>query len=268
MLMSNYLMNSVVKSTVQNAQSILQNNDEPDIEQGLHDEESIDGGGLEMIKGITPIQYAAGGLAGTSTILSIIAMVIVGGGLIISAGLITMILGPYSFWQQRQLTDIQLFKETHESLVREIDHLEIENIRMTGLVEELDETVDRLEIIEDTFDTLNSLNIESLATFQTQVEESKDILAEMKQNLETDAMQNIITVVLNSDVDGDYKFDEDETEKLIDNLKAVNGIETNEVEFRKVLTAKNGSVDAIIDFLQDILNGNPNTHDGIFYLTP
>lgn len=139
---------------------------------------------------------------------------------------------------------------------------------MRGVNEELGESIKRLEGVEDTFDALNAMNVESLAEFQTQVEESKEILAKMKQNLQTDALQNIMTVVLNSDVDGDYKFDEDETETFIDNLKAVNGIETNEEEFRRVLAENDGSVEAVIAILKDLLNGDPNANDGIFHLTP
>lgn len=247
---------------------------EPDVENG-----SVGVGGdgserkkLGMVKENTLVEIAAGCLALASMITALTSMILASGLLVNCAGILAIALGPYSYWQQRNITDIKTLQETHEALVREVDHLGSENERLKGVVGELTGTVGKLEGIEDTFDQISEMNIQSIGDFKEQVEESKLILGLMKTNLKASALQNVITVVLNSDNDGDYTFNNTEVETLIGNLKAINGLEMDEMKFRSVISVNDGSVDAVVMILNDIINaqehGDGNEHEGIFKLTP
>lgn len=247
---------------------------EPDVENG-----SVGVGGdgserkkLGMVKENTLVEIAAGCLALVSVITALTSMILVSGFFVNCAGILAIVLGPYSYWQQRNITDIKTLQETHEALVREVDHLGSENERLKGVVGELTGTVGKLEGIEDTFDQISEMNIQSIDDFKEQVEESKLILGMMKKNLKASALQNVITVVLSCDNDGDYTFNNKEVERLIDNLKAINGLEMDEMKFRSVISVNDGSVDAVVMILNDIINaqeqGDDNVHEGIFKLAP
>lgn len=221
-----------------------------------------------MIKENTMIEIAAGSLALVSVSTAIATMIIFASPVINGAGILACLLGPYSYWQQRNITDVKALKETHEALVKEVNHLEAENNRLKGLVDDLGDTVGRLEDIEDTFDHIKEMNIESVEEFRQQVEEGRNILGMMKKNLKAGAIQNVITVVLNSDADKNFTFDKNEVESLIANLKAINGLEMNEEKFRKIITENDGSVDAVVTILNDIVNGDRNkSGEGIFNLS-
>jgi hypothetical protein len=247
---------------------------EPDVENG-----SVGVGAdgserkkLGMVKENTLVEIAAGCLALVSMITALTSMVIASGFFVNCAGVLAIALGPYSYWQQRNITDIKTLQETHEALVREVDHLGSENERLKGVIGDLTGSVDKLEGIEDTFDQISEMNIQSIGDFKEQVEESKLILGMMKTNLKASALQNVITVVLNSDNDGDYTFCNTEVETLIDNLKAINGLEMDEMKFRSVISVNDGSVDAVVMILNDIIHaqeqGAENEHEGIFKLAP
>lgn len=266
-------LTSTLVSTAVKARSALNNqfeDEDPDVEQGVENplpEGEDDGDGrkpLGMLKENTMMEIAAGGLALVSVSTAIASMAIFSGPFVNGAGILACLIGPYSYWQQRNITDVKALKETHEALVKEVNHLETENERLKGLVVELGTSIENLEDVEDTFDHIKEMNIESIDEFREQVEESRQILAMMRKNLKASAIQNVITVVLNSDVDNNFTFDKDEVESLIHNLKSINGLEMNEEKFRKIITENDGSVRAVVAILNDIVNGDKNNGDGIF----
>mmetsp|Transcript_19658 Transcript_19658/g.22778 ORF Transcript_19658/g.22778 Transcript_19658/m.22778 type:complete len:252 (-) Transcript_19658:153-908(-) len=220
---------------------------------------------LAMIAEHTMIEIAAGSLATISVVISIVAMVLTSSFTMTCAGVLGLILGPYSYWQQRNITDIKALKETHEALVREVDHLTSENHRLKGLVEELGGTIDTLVDVENALDMVQNMNADSIESLKDQVQQSKGILVSMKQNLKAQALQNIITVVLNSDSDGDSVINGEEVDQLIFSLKGINGLEVNEQKFRDAISNKNGSVEAVVDILQDLVSGSSNPQEAGFF---
>lgn len=255
------------------------NNEPRDIEEGIEafpggpaDANNEEGEGdnrqaLTMVKENTMIEIAAGGLALVSVSTAIAAMIVTSSFFVNGAGVCAVLLGPYSYWQQRNITDVKALKETHEALVREVDILKSENERLKGLVDDLGSSVDKLEEMEDTFDYINEMNIESVEEFRQQVKEGKIILGMMRKNLKASALQNVITVVLNSDVDKNFVFDKQEIEKLIENLKAINGLEMDERKFRQLIADNEGSVDAVVRILNDIIHRRQNRGNEIFKLS-
>ena len=219
---------------------------------------------LGAIKEHTPIEIISGLLALVSVSTSVATMFIIGGLSINVAGILSCLLGPYSYLQQRNITDVKSLQETHEALVKEINQLQMENERLKGLVEQLGGTVEKLEEVENTFDYISEMNIESIDEFSKQVEESKVILNLMRRNVKSSAMQNVITVVTNSDIDGNYIFDKNEIETLISNLKTINGLEFHELNFRKCIEEHNGNVDAVINVLNHVMNDSGDNEDCIF----
>lgn len=222
---------------------------------------------LGAIKEHTPIEIISGLLALVSVSTSVATMFIIGGLSINVAGILSCLLGPYSYWQQRNITDVKALQQTHEALVKEVDQLQMENERLKGLVEELGGTVEKLEEVENTFDYISEMNFESIDEFRKQVEESKVILNMMKRNVKSSAMQNVITVVTNSDTDGNYIFDKNEIEDLISNLQAINGLEFNEENFRKCIEQHNGNVDAVIKVLSHVMHDSGDSENCIFKFT-
>jgi hypothetical protein len=247
-------------------------NEDPDVEQGDVDfpggpdehEHGSGRGQLGMIKEHTPSEIAAGTLALFSVSAAVASMFIAGGLFVNIAGILCVLIGPYSYWQQKNITDVRALMETHMALKAEVNRYENENIRLKGCVDDLGGAIKNLEDVEETFEHINEMNIESIEELATQVEEGKDILAAMKKNLKASALQNIITVVLNSDKDGNYEFDNGEVEQLITNLKAINGMQLNEQKFREVIKKYNGSVEAVVTILEDITRGNSNENEAIF----
>lgn len=219
---------------------------------------------LTKVAEITLIEIAAATLALISVCTSIAAMFLTNSSIVNGAGVFALIIGPYSYWQQRNITDVKALKETHEALVKEVDQLSAENKRLRGVVDDLGGTVNNLEAVEDALDEMKDMNVNSVLEYKKQIGESRAILDVMKKNVKAKALQNVITVVLNSDIDGDYSLNTNEVDSLIQNLKSINGLQMNEQGFRKIIKQNDGSVNAVVKILKHIMNDTGGNINDIF----
>ena len=119
-------------------------------------------------------------------------------------------IGPYAYWQQRRLTDVAALQETHKALSEQVDRLGRENNRLHDTVEDLTNTVDRLEDVEQALDVITQTQGQSIAAFEEQVSDNRDILNKMQSNLKANVLQNLLQVVIKSDQDENLQIEEHE----------------------------------------------------------
>mmetsp|Transcript_16462 Transcript_16462/g.45962 ORF Transcript_16462/g.45962 Transcript_16462/m.45962 type:complete len:96 (+) Transcript_16462:685-972(+) len=77
----------------------------------------------------------------------------------------------------------------------------------------------------------------------------------MKQNLQGDILQNLISMVLACDDDGDMILSDDEIDDLIFNLEGVHGVQLKEELIRKMIVDNGRSLNAIMDVAKTVLTG-------------
>lgn len=219
---------------------------------------------LGHVKQSTAMEKLTGTVAFASVGASVTAIIISGGTSVLAAGILAVIVGPYAYWQQTQMTDIAALKETHAALEREVNFLAAENTRLAQNVERLAGTVDRLADVEDALDVMTQTQGKSVDSFMEQVEENKEILKSMQKNLKASVLQNLLSVVMGSDTDGDFILDKDEVENLVSHMHSINGCNVNEKKLRQVIQEKNGAVDAIVDVIRDVINEGNAGPDAIF----
>jgi len=219
---------------------------------------------LGHVKGMTPMERLTGLVAAGSVGTSIATMVLVGGSMVMVAGILALICGPYAYYQQTRLTDIAALKETHAALEREVNFLAAENTRLAQNVERLAGAVDRLADVETALDVMTQTMGQSVDSFMEQVEENKGILKSMDKNLKASVLQNLLSVVMGSDTDGDFILDADEVDALILNLHSINGCQVNEQKLRQMIREKHGAMDTIVDVIRDVINEGGDNPDAIF----
>lgn len=113
------------------------------------------------------------------------------------------------------MTDIAALKETHEAIQAEVNRLSQENERLTKSIGELTESVDRLEDVSMALDAITQVQGQSIGDFEKQVQENRNILKNMKTNLKSSVLQNLLSVIMSSDADKDMVVDDEEVEILI-----------------------------------------------------
>lgn len=235
-----------------------------DVEHGGLPPEPPESKPLKSLAETTPTERAAGVVAGAAVGTSLAAMVIEQSAVVIVAGILSCIIGPYAYWQQTRLTDIAALKETHEAVQREVDRLEAENARLHKSVTELSETVDRLEDVEQALDVITKVQGHSVSTFAEQVKENREILNKMQKNLKANVLQNLLSVILRSDTDRDLKISEEELDDLVSRIKRINGVKLHESRFRHAIMSTGGSIQDVMDVVKNLLSDNVSKDQEIF----
>lgn len=248
------------------------NEDDHDIEAGNGEDEPLSGENrLEDVPESSMMEKVSGAVAGVAVVSSVTAMALCGGApLVIAAGCSSMALAPYAWYQQTKLTDIKALKDTHEALHREVETLQAENNRLRKNVDELGGTVGRLGDIEDALDTITQTQGQSVEAFKQQVEENRQILEQMQKNLKANVLQNLFSVVMNCDQDGDMTIDDDELEDVIEKMDNIKGVKVNKDLFRQAIIQQGRSLDAVMGIVRHLIaeggDGRPE-EEQIFVLT-
>ena len=171
------------------------------------------------------------------------------------------VIGPYAYWQQRQLTDVIALQQTQRALSNQIDRLINQNSRLHTTLQSLTTTVNRLEDVERAYDVVTSTQSRTIEAFEEQVGNNRLVLSKMQSGLRSNIMQYILKVIIRSDTDGSFILDEDEINDLIDKFNRNSLVEFNEELFRHYITNSGGSIESIMDIIRNLIHYK-NDHDG------
>lgn len=109
--------------------------------------------------------------------------------------------------------------------------------------------------MEETLETLQSLEGQSIQELQDQLEDSKRVLDQMNKNVTGEVLQNLISVMLACDNDGDLLLSDAEIDTLIDNLEATQGVQLKEDMFRQAIIDNGRSLAAVMEVTRNLLCG-------------
>lgn len=221
-------------------------------------------GPLKPVAENTPQEMVAAGIAASAVVLAITAMVVEGGAVVTVAGILSIVMGPYAYYQQTKLTDIATLKETTAAIQVEVDRLKAENVRLARNVDELAATVDDLQDVEEALEVISKTHGQSVEAFESQVEENKTILGRMKKSTKGRVIQNLISIIYRGDKDSDNIISEDEAARVISELLDIAGLKVHEDRLRAAIVGK--TVESIVDVMQHFLNNDLAEAERIFEL--
>ena len=173
---------------------------------------------------------------------------------VLISGVLGLLLAPYAAFQQRKITEVEALKETNEVMQGEVTHLTAENSRLQAQVQQIEKSVANLSQLEDTLEAVTALQGESIKKLEEQLNESKEILANMSQNRKAVILQNLVSVLLATDGNQDMLLSDEEIDDLIHNLESINGVELKEDLVRKTIIDSGRSVAAVMEVARNVDN--------------
>ena len=212
-------------------------------------------GALKPVAETTPKERAAGIVAGIAVITALVAIIIEQSAIVVIAGLLSSVMGPYAYYQQTRLTNIATLKETAAAVQVEVDKLEHENDRLKSNIKELGGTIEDLNDVEAALDKISSMQGQSVAEFEKQVHQAKDLLKTQKGLTKGKVLNNLSQLVFRGDADKDKIFSESEVTNIIESLKKIGGVTIHEDRFRAALVGKHES--AVMEIFIKIKDGVP-----------
>jgi len=193
-------------------------------------------------------------VAGFTIVLSLVAMSIEGSVYVFVSGMLSIIMGSYSHYQQMQLTKLKILGEKSSVLEKEIVRMEGDNTRLTYDVDELDGRVEDLLDVEDALTVMSQG--QSIDALQKDADANLEVVCKMKQSVEASAIETLVSSIYcrmgDSKTDIDMPITEEETTRMIQKLQNIAGLSVDEGRLRDTIVGN--SIESIIDVVQNLLN--------------
>jgi len=211
---------------------------------------------LKELPESTKKEQLVSGLAVVSFAASITSIIFTANPIVYVSGILGAALSPYAAVQQRKITDVDALSQTTERVKEEVEQLKAENLKLEASVKSLKASNESLLETKKKLDTLKSVEGQSLDELEKQLEESRSILKGMKDDLAGDVMQNIMTVVLAADDNGDMMLSDDEIDQVVKSLESLNGVDINDENARALIIAKGRDIPGLMDVVKTVITAD------------
>lgn len=107
--------------------------------------------------------------------------------------------------------------------------------------------------MEETLATIEQMQGSNVKELENQLEESKQILSGMGLNVKTELLQNLITVMMAADTDGDMLLSDTEIDELIQQLESIANVQLKEDRIREIIIREGRSLAGIMELARCVL---------------
>mmetsp|Transcript_25671 Transcript_25671/g.37809 ORF Transcript_25671/g.37809 Transcript_25671/m.37809 type:complete len:302 (+) Transcript_25671:268-1173(+) len=165
--------------------------------------------------------------------------------------------------QESKMAQEKSFRTALNNLRVDVDDFKFQNHMLTVNIEELKEKVDTLHEIEGTLQDITRQQGSDLESFLGLIEEDKRISTEMRNILQKRVLQDVITLVMESDSNGDFHLNDADIDRLVLGIRLIDGVEFNEDRFRQDVEDSNGSVGAVIKMIKHLISDESTGNESI-----
>ena len=162
------------------------------------------------------------------------------------SGFLGLLISPLAAMQQHKLTQVEALAQTNERLQSEVDDLAAQNQRLASNLQQTEESVYNLQAMQQTLETLQAVQGQSMDELEGQLEESKAILSTMHKNYKGQVLQNLISVLLGADEDGNMILSDDDIADIIHRLENLHNVNINDEALKQMIIENGRSIEAVM----------------------
>lgn len=177
-----------------------------------------------------------------------------------TAAVSTLLLGPYAAFQRRKLRDLPSIRRCQNELRREINNFHIQNEVLRRKLQRLDVAVTNLERVEQELGRF-ATNRTELRKLEHIVQRQTQLNQKMKKCLQTQVLQNILSVVVQGDQNQDFQVAPQELEAMILRMKSITGVEFNERNFRAIMAAGDRRISSVFSMIRTLMKDDDDSND-------
>lgn len=198
-------------------------------------------------------------------ILAFSTMIVEGGKFALASWILSMIMGPYLYYQKVALTNIAIMKETKNSLERDVSRLKGESTKLSYIVDELDGRVEDLLDVEDALEIISNSDGQSVDALQQHIKSNTEKVEHMDRSVQGRVIETLVSLIYQ---ESNTNSSEEDVATIIRNLNDVSGLYINEDRLRRTLNCGNPIGESIIDVLQNLLDEEISAKKSIFGVVP
>lgn len=227
------------------------------------------GGGGEGRLCCGTFNYCLDGVAATAVASSILSWKASNNVLVKIASSTTFFFGPYVAYQRRKLQTLGELRTAQNELRSRVNCLQVEQEQFQRTLSTLDHKVVHLESVEkELHGGITGNSSTNVSRLVQMIQEQEEINKGLMQVLKLQVLQTILSVLLQSDSDGDFHIGAKEVQLLIVRLKMMDGVEFNETQFRALLKT-NASLSAVMKIIRSLLTSQQQQlEETVFTLHP
>jgi len=214
---------------------------------------------LEKIPTWTALEITITILAAVTLLVSIATILISPSRVVLITGVIGFLVPPYSAFQEQKVTECEDMKERLETREQEMNNLKNENERLNKVMSDYEKCKINLEHLPNIFEDIRKMECASLNLLEEQLEQSQQILEEMKNNKLDIILNNVFDALIACDKDGDVKLTDDEIDDLIHGIEGINKVDINDELSKRMIIDAGRDINAVMKLVKDVLDDNPNT---------
>ena len=162
--------------------------------------------------------------------------------------------------KQQQLLALRMVQNDLRDKVNEFSDI---NASLSGNVNKLTTECDGLKETEHKLDVMAKESGKSVDQLRDLVKENQVIIDEKKDLLQSDVVQAMIEVIMQSEGDESSEFSDREIQRLVLRMKNLPAIHVNE-DLLKLKVKANRSLRAVIELVQDVENTDIPDEDRVF----
>lgn len=182
-------------------------------------------------------------------------------------GVLCSFLGGAAALQQAKISEIESLREIQNQLNEEVNFFRGEVKDLTAQNKRLEENTEKLKKTEYALSEITKQQGKSVDELVEQLEEMRQIQKDIKDNLNAQIIQNVISVVLDADKNSNETIDEQEMNSLVfrlkEGMKQFEGVTLHEANFRKVMLKNGCNVTATIEIVSNLLDDDPTNDENI-----
>lgn len=174
-------------------------------------------------------------------------------GLVYTSSGIGLLHSPVVLYKERKLTKEDTFRAALNGIREEQARLAEQNEILSNEVDDLQNEVDRMKEVETALRELSATQGTQLSELMNLIKKNKEINDCMRSVLKAECLEEVVTLVLDMDVDGSFNIEAKEIDRLIIGMKMIEGISFDAVKFRQEVIDCDGYVERVIPLIKGML---------------
>lgn len=180
----------------------------------------------------------------------------------IMAGGVTAIAMPHAIYNQAALTKLDTFRDVVNAMRGSVNSFANTNKDLHNNVDQLENHIEQLKEIENNLVDLAKTQGMQLEELNELLEENRRINKEMTKVLRSSALQRILALLLECDIDGDFKLSGMELNRFIVGLGAIQELSVDREQLHEGLKEyEDFDINTFLDLIQDIIFPEENADD-------
>jgi uncharacterized membrane protein len=110
--------------------------------------------------------------------------------------------------------------------------------------------------MEDTLETLQSVQGVSMHELEGQLRESQEIWNTLDRDLQSEIVRALIGVIMGADLDQDFLLSDGEIDDIIHKMEAIHGVQLKEDLLKRIVIEQGRSIKSIMALARNLMQEN------------